>query len=205
MLVAGEDSFANIDVRVRVKGGGHTSQVYAIRQAIAKAVVAYFAKYVDAFSAIELKKKLVAYDRTLLIADPRRMEPKKFGGGGARARRQKRCVMLGFPRFFATEPDSHSVIGDGCLLLYVCVVKCHIFFHYQYVMTSCNNYAAMQLSVLPSQCLMSMFESRLFKVYHRGKYYSLLFAVSVYCSILLRLHGLSSYSSSLEMNSRLRL
>ena len=159
VLVAGEDSFANIDVRVRVKGGGHTSQVYAIRQAIAKAVVAYFAKYVDAFSAIELKKKLVAYDRTLLIADPRRMEPKKFGGGGARARRQKRCVMLRLPRFFATEPDCHSVIGDGCLLLYVCVVKCRIFFHYQYVMTSCNNYAAMQLSVLPSQCLMSMSES----------------------------------------------
>ncbi|KAH9165839.1 ribosomal protein S9 [Lactarius sanguifluus] len=82
-------SFASIDVRVRVKGGGHTSQIYAIRQAISKAVVAYYAKYVDAFSAIELKKKLVAYDRTLLIADPRRMEPKKFGGAGARARRQK--------------------------------------------------------------------------------------------------------------------
>jgi hypothetical protein len=42
---------------------------------------------------MELKKKLIAYDRTLLIADPRRMEPKKFGGGGARARRQKRFVV----------------------------------------------------------------------------------------------------------------
>lgn len=92
ILVAGEDSFAPLDIRVRVKGGGHTSQVYAIRQAIAKALVAYYAKYIDAYSAMELKKKLVAYDRTLLIADPRRMEPKKFGGHGARARRQKRCV-----------------------------------------------------------------------------------------------------------------
>jgi hypothetical protein len=147
-------------VRVRVKGGGHTSQIYAIRQAIAKAVVAYFAKYVDAFSAIELKKKLVAYDRTLLIADPRRMEPKKFGGAGARARRQKRCVVLICPRFFANEPDSPSVIGDGyALLLYVCVVKCRNFFHYQYVMTPCNNYAAMQLSVSPSKCIMSMAEN----------------------------------------------
>ncbi|THH19996.1 hypothetical protein EW146_g1261 [Bondarzewia mesenterica] len=89
ILVAGEDAFAAIDIRVRVKGGGHTSQIYAIRQAISKAIVAYYAKYVDAYSAIELKKKLVAYDRTLLIADPRRMEPKKFGGAGARARRQK--------------------------------------------------------------------------------------------------------------------
>jgi small subunit ribosomal protein S16e len=96
VLVAGEDAFQVMDIRVRVKGGGHTSQVYAIRQAIAKAVVAYYAKYVDAYSSLELKKKLVAYDRTLLIADPRRAEPKKFGGHGARARRQKRCVLYGF-------------------------------------------------------------------------------------------------------------
>lgn len=93
ILVVGEDAFTPIDIRVRVKGGGHTSQVYAIRQAIAKAVVAYYAKYFDGASAIELKKKLVTYDRTLLIADPRRMEPKKFGGQGARARRQKRLVI----------------------------------------------------------------------------------------------------------------
>ena len=92
-----------VDIRVRVKGGGHTSQVYAIRQAIAKAVVAYYAKYVDAFSAMELKKKLVGYDRSLLIADPRRAEPKKFGGHGARARRQKRCVHC--PWFIALRAD----------------------------------------------------------------------------------------------------
>lgn len=66
--------------------------MYALRQAIAKAVVAYHAKYIDASSALELKKKLVTYDRSLLIADPRRAEPKKFGGHGARARRQKRSV-----------------------------------------------------------------------------------------------------------------
>ena len=59
ILVAGEDAFGAIDVRVRVKGGGHTSQVYAIRQAIAKAVVAYYAKYIDAYSAMELKKKQI--------------------------------------------------------------------------------------------------------------------------------------------------
>ena len=37
----------------------------------------------------EIKDILVTYDRTLLVADPRRCEPKKFGGPGARARRQK--------------------------------------------------------------------------------------------------------------------
>lgn len=69
---------STVDIRVSVKGGGHTSQVYAIRQAIAKALVAYYAKYYDAASALELRQLFVAYDRTLLIADPRRMEPKKY-------------------------------------------------------------------------------------------------------------------------------
>ncbi|KAG8809600.1 40S ribosomal protein S16 [Serendipita sp. 399] len=85
----GEDNFSTIDIRVRVSGGGHTSQIYAIRQAIGKAAVAYWMKYYDASHALSLKKSLVDYDRSLVIADPRRMEPKKFGGGGARARRQK--------------------------------------------------------------------------------------------------------------------
>lgn len=81
-----------VDIRLRVSGGGHTSQLYALRQAIAKAVVAYVAKYEDAASALEIRKVLVAYDRTLLVADPRRCEPKKFGGKGARSRFQKSCV-----------------------------------------------------------------------------------------------------------------
>ena len=37
----------------------------------------------------EIKDTLLEYDRTLLVADPRRCEPKKFGGRGARARFQK--------------------------------------------------------------------------------------------------------------------
>jgi len=120
----GEDSFASVDIRVRVKGGGHTSQIYAIRQAISKAIVAYFAKYVDAFSAIELKKKLVAYDRTLLIADPRRMEPKKFGGAGARARRQKRYVVLPFVQDLLPMSPALAQLSVMVLrLLYICVVN----------------------------------------------------------------------------------
>ncbi|KAK4705882.1 A/G-specific adenine glycosylase, partial [Phenoliferia sp. Uapishka_3] len=78
-----------MDIRLRVSGGGHTSQIYALRQAIAKAVVAYVAKYEDAASALEVKKVFTAYDRSLLVADPRRCEPKKFGGKGARSRFQK--------------------------------------------------------------------------------------------------------------------
>ncbi|RKP12352.1 40S ribosomal protein S16 [Piptocephalis cylindrospora] len=89
ILILGEDKFSGVDIRVRVKGGGHTSQIYAIRQAIAKAIVAFYQKFVDEASKKEIKDLLVSYDRTLLVADPRRCEPKKFGGPGARARFQK--------------------------------------------------------------------------------------------------------------------
>ena len=60
-----------------------------MRQAIAKAIVAYYQKYVDEASKREIKETLVQFDRSLLVADPRRCEPKKFGGRGARARFQK--------------------------------------------------------------------------------------------------------------------
>ncbi|KAG6952202.1 hypothetical protein JG687_00013161 [Phytophthora cactorum] len=89
VLLLGQQRFANVDIRIRVKGGGHTAQIYAIRQAIAKAIVAYYQKYVDEASKKEIKDILLAYDRTLLVADPRRCEAKKFGGASARARFQK--------------------------------------------------------------------------------------------------------------------
>lgn len=44
---------------------------------------------VDEASKKEIKDILIQYDRTLLVADPRRCESKKFGGPGARARYQK--------------------------------------------------------------------------------------------------------------------
>jgi len=89
VLLIGTEKFANVDIRVCVKGGGTTSQIYAVRQAIAKGIVAYYQKYVDEASKRQIKDQLIAYDRSLLVADPRRCEPKKFGGPGARARYQK--------------------------------------------------------------------------------------------------------------------
>ncbi|KAK3611880.1 hypothetical protein CHS0354_021316 [Potamilus streckersoni] len=89
VLLLGKEKFAGVDIRVRVRGGGHVAQIYAIRQAISKALVAYYQKYVDEASKKEIKDILVSYDRTLLVADPRRCEPKKFGGPGARSRYQK--------------------------------------------------------------------------------------------------------------------
>lgn len=61
----------------------------AIRQAIARALVAFYQKYIDEASKKEIKDILVQYDRMLLVADSRRREPKKFGGRSARARFQK--------------------------------------------------------------------------------------------------------------------
>jgi small subunit ribosomal protein S16e len=84
----GQEKWGNLNIRLRVQGGGNVSQIYALRQAIAKAVIAFYQKYVDEQAKDEIKKALLTYDRTLLVADPRRMEPKKFGGQGARVRRQ---------------------------------------------------------------------------------------------------------------------
>ncbi|KAG6600317.1 40S ribosomal protein S16, partial [Cucurbita argyrosperma subsp. sororia] len=55
ILLLGRHRFSGVDMRIRVKGGGHTSQIYAIRQSIAKALVAFYQKYVDEQSKKEIK------------------------------------------------------------------------------------------------------------------------------------------------------
>lgn len=96
VLLLGLQRFQNLDIRVRVRGSGYVAQVYAIRQAISKGVVAYYQKYVNETEKRQIKcnnwcylETLLQYDRTLLVADPRRCEPKKYGGPGARAKIQK--------------------------------------------------------------------------------------------------------------------
>ena len=44
ILLLGKDRFSEVDIRIRVKGGGRVSQIYAIRQALSKALVAYYQK-----------------------------------------------------------------------------------------------------------------------------------------------------------------
>lgn len=39
-----QEKFSGVDIRVTVKGGGHVAQVYAIRQAISKALIAFYQK-----------------------------------------------------------------------------------------------------------------------------------------------------------------
>ncbi|KAG6543155.1 hypothetical protein Mapa_015404 [Marchantia paleacea] len=55
ILLLGHKRFGNVDMRIRVRGGGFTSQIYAIRQSIAKALVAFFQKYVDEESKKDIK------------------------------------------------------------------------------------------------------------------------------------------------------
>ena len=89
LFLLGQARFQNLNIRVRVRGGGSCSQILAIRQAIAKAIISLHQKFGDESEKRQLKELLLQYDKSLLVADPRRCEPKKFGGKGARARFQK--------------------------------------------------------------------------------------------------------------------
>jgi len=70
------------DLNVSVAGGGFMGQADAAAMAIARA-------YVDQVRGNEIRDKLNAYNKYLLSGDPRQAEPKKFGGPGARRKRQK--------------------------------------------------------------------------------------------------------------------
>ena len=87
--MVGGNKFKKLSIRIRVRGGGHSNQIYAVRQALAKSLIAYYQKYEDESEKRKLKEAFLMYDRNLLVADPRRCEPKTFGGRGARARFQK--------------------------------------------------------------------------------------------------------------------
>ncbi len=82
LLLADDDIISKIDIDVKVEGGGYMGQAEAARIAIARALVEWT-------EDPALKKKFIEYDRSMLVGDPRRTEPKKFGGRSARARRQK--------------------------------------------------------------------------------------------------------------------
>jgi len=69
-----------IDISITVSGGGTFGQAEAVRQAIAKTLVAF---------EPALKQPFLEYDRALLVADPRRNEPHKPSRSSAGPRRHK--------------------------------------------------------------------------------------------------------------------
>ena len=72
----------SVNIDVNVKGGGFMSQANAVRTAIAKGLVEYT-------NDPSLKLAYLDHDRSLLVSDSRRKEPKKPLGRGARKKRQK--------------------------------------------------------------------------------------------------------------------
>jgi small subunit ribosomal protein S9 len=79
VMIAGNVA-KKVDIDVNVSGGGVFGQAEAIRQAIAKIYVQLDQK---------LKGKFLEYDRSLLIADPRRNEPHKPSRSKKGPRRHK--------------------------------------------------------------------------------------------------------------------
>ena len=64
-LILFGENWRRYDLKVRVNGGGFMSQDF------------------------EARSKMIEHDRTMLVGDPRRTEPKKFGGPSARSKYQK--------------------------------------------------------------------------------------------------------------------
>lgn len=81
------DRLADVDVSILVQGGGQMGQVDAIRTAIARGFVKWNggAEGDDE----ELRDEYLRFDRSLLVNDPRRKEPKHQMGRGARKKWQK--------------------------------------------------------------------------------------------------------------------
>ncbi|MFC1723851.1 30S ribosomal protein S9 [Nanoarchaeota archaeon] len=80
LLVAG-DIATKVSLSINVQGGGVMSQVDAMRQAIGRAL--------SEFGGERVRKLLVDYDRSFLVADTRRKEQCKPNDSKARAKRQK--------------------------------------------------------------------------------------------------------------------
>ena len=85
-----------VDISVRVQGGGFMGQAFASAVAISRSLSGEgkggrdpkdhpLAKNIRE----EIRKKITEFDRHLLAGDPRQTESKKFGGSGARRRKQK--------------------------------------------------------------------------------------------------------------------
>ena len=70
------------NIKVNVFGGGQSSQVDAIRQAIARSLV-------EITGDEELKDRFVKYDRSMIVTDTRFKETNKPNNSKARAKRQK--------------------------------------------------------------------------------------------------------------------
>ncbi len=84
------------DISVRVEGGGAIGKALASAIAISRALTGYRKEDktlrdhpLTKTEREQVRERLTGYDKHLLTGDPRQSEPKKFGGPGARRRKQK--------------------------------------------------------------------------------------------------------------------
>jgi small subunit ribosomal protein S9 len=80
-VVLAGDAIKEYDIDINVSGSGFMSQAVAVRACIAKALVKVKGK--------KLKETYMAFDRSLLVDDVRRVESKKPLGRKARGKKQK--------------------------------------------------------------------------------------------------------------------
>jgi len=82
LIQAGDEVWKQLDIDIKVSGGGYMGQAEAARMALANALLKWT-------KSAHLRTLFADYDRTMIAGDSRIKEPKKFGGPGARARDQK--------------------------------------------------------------------------------------------------------------------
>ena len=94
--LVGKELRGKIDISIRVRGGGFMGQAYSSATAMSRALVGWTKSKKEPkdhpfnkSTRQQLKTKIVEYDKYLISGDARRKEPKKFGGSGARRRKQK--------------------------------------------------------------------------------------------------------------------
>ena len=94
--IIGDELRDKIDISVRVRGGGFMGPAYASATGISRALIGWTKTKKEPkdhpfnkSTRQQLKNKIGEYDKYLISGDARRKEPKKFGGSGARRRKQK--------------------------------------------------------------------------------------------------------------------
>ena len=85
-----------INISVRVSGGGFMGQSYAAATAITRALIGWTKNKKEPkehpftkSDRTRIRSNINDFDKYLISGDARRKEPKKFGGPGARRRKQK--------------------------------------------------------------------------------------------------------------------
>jgi len=85
-----------VNISVRVKGGGFMGQASAAATAISRALTGWTKSKkepkdhpLSKSARDDLRTRITEFDKYLISGDARRKEPKKFGGPGARRKKQK--------------------------------------------------------------------------------------------------------------------